>query len=82
MLMATRFKERVNSKNKRIQRRFWALYFVASLMFTGLVWFVLRYSEYIKASGTLELQFKVLLIIGLIINASILLINYLISLDD
>ena len=79
MLMATRLKELANSENKPLQRRFWAWCFVASLIFTGLIFFALKYSEYIKVNGTLELQFKMLLIIGLIINTTALLINYLVS---
>jgi len=79
MLMATRLKELANSKNKPLQKRFWAWCFVASLIFTGLICFVLKYSEYIKSSGTLELQFKMLLILGLILNTTTLLINYLLS---
>ncbi len=82
MLVATRFKELANSKNKPIQRRFWAWCLVTSLIFTGLIFFGLKYSEYIKANGILELQFKVLLIIGLIINVTTLIINCMTSIDD
>jgi hypothetical protein len=80
--MATRLKELANSENKPIQRLFWAWCFAASLIFTGLIFFGLKYSEYIKASDTLEIQFKVLLIIGLIINTMTLLINYIVLFND
>jgi len=79
MLVATKFKELVTTENKPIQRRFWLWCFLASLIFTGLVFFALKYSEYIKESGILEIQFNVLLIIALVLNATILLINYMVS---
>jgi hypothetical protein len=82
MLMATRFQELANSENKLIQRRFWACCFVTSLIFTSLICFALKYSEYIKSSDTLELQFKALLIIALVINTTTLLINYLVSFKE
>lgn len=82
MIILTKLNELAHSEDVQIQRRFWGWCFVGSLIFTGLIGFTLKYSEFIKASGTIELQFKVLLIIGLIINATTLLINYMVSTDD
>lgn len=82
MIFLTKLNGLAHSENVQIKRRFWGWCFVASIIFTSLICFALKYSEYIKASDTLELQFKVLLIIGLIINITTLLINYLVSFDD
>lgn len=82
MVLLTTLNGLAHSKGVQIQRRFWAWCFVASLIFTGLICFTLKYSEYIKTSDTLELQFNILLIIALILNTTTLLINYIVSLDD
>jgi len=82
MIILTALNELAHSKDVQIQKRFWAWCFVASLIFTSLIGIALKYSEYIKASNIFELQFKVLLIIGLIINVTTLLINYLVSFED
>ena len=82
MIILAKLNELANSEDVQIQRRFWRRCFIGSLMFTSLIWLALKYSEYIKASGAIEFQFKALLIIGLIISTTTLLINYMISIDD
>lgn len=81
MLYLTKLNELAESKDAQIQRRFWIWSFVLSLVFTSLIFVGLK-SDYVQASTIIDFQFKVLLIIGLIINVSILLINYLISTDS
>lgn len=82
MFYLTKLNGLAHSENVQIKKLFWGWCFVVSLIFTSLIFFALKYSEYIKASDILELQFKVLLIIALVINITTLLINYLVSFDD
>jgi hypothetical protein len=82
MIFLTKLNELAHSENKPIQRRFWNRCFLVSLIFTGLIFLALQHSEYIQSSTIIEVQFKMLLIIGLVINATTLLINYLVSFDD
>lgn len=54
MIVLTKLNELAHSENMQIKKLFWAWCFVASLIFTGLIGFTLKYSEYIKASDILE----------------------------
>jgi len=82
MIVLTKLNGLAHSEDVQIQRQFWTWCFIASLVFTSLICFALKYSEYINSNAVVELQFKALLIIGLVMNVTTLLINYLVSFED
>ena len=81
MLVLTKLNELANSENIQTKKRFWAICFVLSLIFTTLICIGLK-TDYIQTRTIIELKLKALLVIALIINTTTLLINYLVSFED